>query len=326
MQRPNLGVFRNLVCLVLPLLAGCLPENIGASPHPGRTLVSESASAALYTEDGVDTSFWLEAERGDEPGRVGGYLSDPPAHGAGLVLLLCGASSFDPEGPLGVTRYSHHFFQDDFSARGLRIWTIQRRECGTPYGQDDLRDVLQAIDWLEREGGAWLGVERVYLYGFSTGGTVATLANRQRNVTAVVSIGGLTRPDQFWQQRGLYETLTDLFPQNTGICQLKSTLDQYGPVDSPGWQTLNTVDHLEELRNPSFFIQGGLDLVYSSENLLKLRARYEQLQAAGATLAPAEFLFLPTADHARPVNDPVVIGKTLDFLVRFEPSPDPPAP
>lgn len=311
------------VCLAFLLSAGgcmyILPDNVDKNPQPARAVLQQAAEATLSIEDGLPTGYWLEVERAQETGRLGGYLSDPPHPRPAIVIVLGGASSFEPRGPLDASRYTHEYFLPRFDERGYRIWTLVRRECGTAYGQDDVRDVVEAIDWLEREGKAWLGVERVYLYGYSTGATQATLASRQRDVTAVVSLGGLTQPDQFEEFYGLYMLLAALFPNNTGICQLRDTLIDYGPPGSPGWEALNTVDHLDELRSPMLFAQGSYDPVYFIDNLLALRARYEAEVAAGAVLAPLEFIYLPGVHHYALPEHPEVVRRTLDFLDRFEP-------
>jgi pimeloyl-ACP methyl ester carboxylesterase len=314
MRKPLFG-------LVLPL-AGCtllLPQNVDENPSPTRAVLKEAADAALFMEDGFTDGYWLEVERGSEPGRLGGYLSQPASPREALVLVLGGASSFEPRGALDCTRYTHTYFLPRFEERQFRIWTLVRRECGTPYGGDDVRDVIQALDWLEREGKSWLGVERVYLYGYSTGATQATLASRQRQVTAVVSLAGLTRPNQFEDLNGFYWFLAGMFPNNTGICQLRDTLAAYGPPGAAAWDALNTVDHLDELRSPMLLAQGSEDPIYFNANLLELRARYQADLAAGASLAPLEFIYLSGVNHYELPEHPEVVRRTMEFLERFEP-------
>lgn len=312
---------RWLLSLLALCAGGCsliLPENVGKERKPNRTQVRSAPEAAMLLEENLTDGYWLEVERGREPGRLGGYFSDPPNPSPTLVIVLGGASSFEPGGPIDASKFTHEYYAPRLGARGHRIWTLVRRECGTPYGGDDVLDVIEALDWLEREGQEWLGVERVYLYGYSTGATQANLANRQRQVTAIVSISGLTRPNQFEEFWGLYQLIAAMFPRNTGICQLRTTLEVYGPPGAPGWEALNTVDHLDELLSPMLLVQSSADPIYFNHNLRELRARYEQLVASGAQVAPLEFLYVPRLNHYEVANDPQVVEYTFDYIDRFE--------
>jgi hypothetical protein len=316
--------------------AGCgpfVPNNVGASADRPRTVVEKRDGATLAVEEGFDHALWLEFDRVREPGRSGGYLSHPAGRRAALVIVLPGASTYQYDGPLGIATYAHQQLAAPLRAEGYTTWSLVRRECSSAYGQEDLADVLEALDWLERDGRAWLGVERVYIYGYSTGGTLATLANRQRDFTAAVSIGGLTEPDGLIARRDLYELISRQSPENTGFCHMLTTLREYGPAGSPGWDALDTVEHLDELRNPELFVQGGQDFIYSPDNLLDLRARYEAAlaaaadpegdadPAAGAEPPRLEFLYVPNLNHFDPPRNARVRERVAEFLSRFEPAP-----
>ena len=80
-----------------------------------------------------------------------------------------------------------------------------------------------------------------------------------------------------------------LFAGSTGFCQLGATLRDYGPNGAPGWEVLNIVGHLEELKTPVFFVHGTADVVYVVENTLMLRDRYYELIDAGVDLPTCEF-------------------------------------
>jgi len=198
-------------------------------------------------------------------------------------------------------------YHDHFSAMlrktGLMTWTLAVRECGTPYGGKDLTDVLDALDWLAGGGMAVLGVDRVYVVGYSSGATLTVLANERRTVRAVVEIDGLTGPSQLERYWGPYRLIADLFPWNTGLCQLGSTLD--------------AVRHVAELRSPMLVLHGERDVVFLVDNARAFQAAYETIRAQGANVPEAEFTYLPTGDHFNPIERDDVVEKVLGFLERF---------
>lgn len=301
--------------------AGCLPSfplnvDVGA---PNREVVDAGAGARFLSEEGLEDTFWLEIDRMGEPGAVGGYLS-LGAHRGALVLLLPGASTFARGGTIGKTRGFHLEFGPLIRQQGYLTWTLATRECGTAYGQGDLADVIEAIDWLDGEGKTLLGVSRVYVIGYSTGATVATLLSRHRDVDAIVAIAGIAEPDQFVELWGLYDLLRRIYPFNEGFCQLGATLDFYGPPGATGWTELDTVERIDELRVPELFVHGSNDLIYSVENTLHLRDRYERRMAEGSTLpAPLEFMILEGGTHFDVVERADVLERIGVFLEMFEP-------
>jgi alpha/beta superfamily hydrolase len=199
-------------------------------------------------------------------------------------------------------------------------WSLAMRECGTAYGQGDLVDAAEAIDWLNRSGKTILGVNRIYVAGYSRGASVATLLNRERRVTAVVSIGGLAEPNQLEQNWFLYRLAGSLYPRNTGLCQLFSTLDFYGPPGAAAWEALDTVANVSELISPMLLIHGTNDQIYSVDNTRDLQAAYEAALAGGAMLPEVQFRYVDGADHFTVTDLPEVTDWILDFLNQFEPA------
>ncbi|MCZ6766274.1 MAG: alpha/beta fold hydrolase [bacterium] len=300
------------------LCAGCvIPINVEVD-SPLRTITEEKLGARFSVEEGLEDAIWLEIERVDEPGYVGGYLSTNDHRGA-LIILLAGASTFSPGGPEENARDFHLELGTVMRERDYRTWSLALRECGTAYGQGDLRDAEEALDWLERNGKTLLGVQRVYVIGYSSGATVATLLNRTRDVDALVSIAGLTEPDQLEANWALYSLLRSLFPLNEGLCQPGSTLDFYGSPGSPLWDELDTVNRVEELRNPELLVHGTQDVIFFVENTIHLQERFEERVAAGAHLAPLEFMILPGANHFGPPFRTDVHDRIFQFLGSFEP-------
>src|SRR5262245_37747648 len=170
-----------LLAIALPLCPGCLPplpENAKPSDPPQRNILKEVPDGRMETEAGVSGAVWLEVNR---PGgnTIGGYLSQNDSPLKAVVIILHGASTFSPDGEIGSALIFHESLGAALQARGYLTWALAYPECGTAYGQDDLQSVIDAIDWLDRAGRSTLGLQRVYLAGYSTGGTLTILANRQ---------------------------------------------------------------------------------------------------------------------------------------------------
>ena len=294
-----------------------LPDNVDALQEVPRTPIREAGGARFAAEDELTDGVWLEVPRAAEPGYVGGYLSSDDAHRGALMIVLPGASTYYQGAMVAKVRDYHAHFSAMLRKTGLRTWTLAVRECGTPYGREDLADLLAALDWLADGGTAVLGVERVYVVGYSSGATLAILANERRTVSAVVAIDGLTGPTQLERYWGLYRFIADLFPRNTGLCQLGSTLDAYGPPGATAWEALDAVGRAAELRNPMLVLHGERDFVFLVENARVLRAAYETIQAQGTRVPEVKFTYLPTGDHFNPIERDHVVDEVLGFLARF---------
>jgi dienelactone hydrolase len=308
------------MCGALLLGTSCtaiLPDNVDAPQDVTRTLVREAGGARFAAEDGLTNGVWLEVPRAGEPGYVGGYLSQDDTHRGALLLVLPGASTYYPGGMVAKVRDYHEHFSAMLRKTGLMTWTLAVRECGTPYGGKDLTDVLDALDWLAGGGMAVLGVDRVYVVGYSSGATLTVLANERRTVRAVVEIDGLTGPSQLERYWGLYRFIADLFPWNTGLFQLGATLDSNGPPGAPGWDMLDAVRHVAELRSPMLVLHGERDIVFLVDNARALQAAYEPVQAQGTRVPEVEFTYLPTGDHFNPIERDDVVDQVLEFLERF---------
>jgi pimeloyl-ACP methyl ester carboxylesterase len=313
-------VVRALIGVLLVSCAGCLilPRNVGVHDRRNRELVREAGGASFFREDGSDGPIWLEISRVQESGTVGGYLSEARSGRRALVVILPGASSLQEQGMQEKALSFHHRFAQLFQNAGYLTWTLVVRECGTPYGQGDLRDLVAVVDWLNSGGNEVLGVDRVYVVGYSSGATLAILLNRKRAVHGVVGIGGITEPTQFQSSWLLYRFIASLFPRNTGLCQLRSTLDFYGKPSSPAWDALDSVHHVQEFHSPMLLIHGARDFVYKVDNLRSLQRSYDRQRSAGVALPEMEFFYLPEGDHFTPHERPDVQRRILAFLERCE--------
>jgi len=305
--------------LVCVLVTGCipaLPENTTAAP-PERSFYSEAGDAAVWTEPGLEDALWIEIPRPGDSGIITGYLSQGEADTEALVILLHGASTGYAEGSIGATRAFHETRGRPYRDAGYRTLSLNFPECGTAYGHEDLDHLLELIDWLEAGGKEVLGVRRIYMLGYSVGATSALLANRRRQVAAIAAIGGVTEPEQLERSWALYYLLSQLYPDNEGLCHLGTTLAAYGLPGSAAWQRFDTVGHVHELKSPMLVIQGTEDQVYSIENARHLEAAYQQAVSSGIPLPLMEFLYVQGADHFAPVDDPGVARAVLAFFDRF---------
>jgi pimeloyl-ACP methyl ester carboxylesterase len=311
-------------------------DNIDAPQDIGRDLQYEINGARVSTEEGVDDAVWLEVPRPNQPadaggeptphiandthnhkaGYVGGYLSQADANGAPLLIVLPGASSYYADGMVAKVRDYHRRFCAWMRQAGFVTWTLAVRECGTPYGGGDLDDVLTVLDWLADGGAAALGADRIYLLGYSSGATAAVLANERRTIQAVVAVDGITGPLQFQRNWGLYRAVADMFPRNTGMCQLGSTLDAYGPPADPAWDALDTVSRAADLRSPMLVMHGEQDFVFLPDNARNLQAACESLLNHGIALPEVQFTYLPTGTHFEPLEREDVAEQIIDFLNR----------
>ena len=316
MSRRAALVFAGLLLAV----AGCggyvIPVvNCGAPAEQVFSAVEGTAKAVLSTSEAADDLLWLQIDRPDEQGTIGGYLTRPEGHGGGLVILLTGASTFHagkrPEAALSL--YRDYGFR--FAAEGFCVWVPALSE-ETPYGADEVNQLVDAVGWLEDEGKAFLGVERVYVVGYSTGATTANVANLRCDVTAMVSLGGLTQPNQLRDQTDVYERVTSLFPCNTGMGQIRNTVETYNVM---GWDSLDVVSHVSEIRNPTLFFHMDDDIIYYNSNARNLELAYDEQVAIGnADLPPLVFRY-GRGGHFAYVLEPSQFAPVLDYLLTFEP-------
>lgn len=309
--------------LVLLAVAGCggnIVDNVDAPatpPYPRYDLRS-AAHATLQKMDRVNDADWLVIQR-PGGGQVSGFLSREP-HRGGVVLLLGGASTFDPLGRYAATR---HFYQDfgiDLRSAGFLLYAPVLAEARTPYGREDLAEAEDILDWLETEGQAFLGVSRVYVVGYSTGGTLVNLLNPRRRVTAMVSLCGLSEPVQFEAYNGFYRWLAARFPGNAGFSQLAATLDAYGPPGSVGWLKLDAKNQVARFRNPTLFVHGAVDWVYFTDNTRHVQERYRELLRSGrCDLPPLKFIYIRGGDHFSAGYNRATRPKIVRYLRSFEP-------
>lgn len=310
------GPLIGLYALLAVCLPGCLPENAGSAPPIARADIEKTGQYLLASELNVEDALWLEIlPDGDAPG-IGGYLSPDPGTLRSLVVIVPGATTIPENGTIAHALEQERDLGRPFRDAGFRTWTLARSQCGTPYGEDDYRETLAAIDWLQRDGAARLGVERIFLLGYSTGATVAALISCDRELDGVAVVSGLLEPAQIFAARLGMEFLAAVYPRNEGFCQVGSTLRHYGKNGDPSWERLNTVARLNELKSPAIFVHGGDDIIYFSFGFFDLVSRFHQLRDSGVELPAVEFLYLPEGDHFETIMSDSSRRAMVDFFAR----------
>jgi dienelactone hydrolase len=306
------------LAMVAVVCSGCLPalpENAKPADQPNRTILLEVPQGRIQTEEGVNGAVWLEVDR-PGGGEIGGYLSQNDSPTKSLVIILHGASTFSPNGELGSALVFHETMGSGLQGHGFVTWSLAYPECGTAYGQDDLQAVVDAIDWLDRVGQSTLGFHRIYVAGYSTGGTLSILANRQRSLCAAASISGLTEPESIETLWGLFKWITGIYPVNLGACQMRQTLEFYGPPGAEGWRWLDSVSHFSELKNPMIVLHGTEDPLFSVANASHLEAAYQEALGGGWVVPEMQFVYLEDESHFPDVRQPAVLDPIVEFFDR----------
>ena len=320
----HVRIFILIITGLLPFSFACipvLPPNTEAEPAFARSAVLQDLRLTYHTEAGLLDGHWVDLVRSDGSGTIGGYLSTASHTRDALVILLHGASTGHQEGAVGSAREFHEQAGKVMRSMGFRTFAPAVQECGTAYGEGDLTDIVEIIDWLDAGGRETLRVNRVYILGYSVGATLATLTNRERMVTGVVSLAGLASPEFLEAQWPLLNLIGNLYPLNEGMCQLRTTLRTYGQPGNPAWDVLDSVAAMDELQSPMLLVHGLRDGILPVDSVLALEQRYLERVAEGAILPQLDFMFIPNGDHGTVMTSDAVVERIVDFFNRFEPAP-----
>ena len=302
--------WRKFGLVALVFVGGCVPPypmNI-LSVDPRRRPLGELGEARLWEERGG--RLWLEVEAEGESAAVGGYYAVPEGgwvpFGAGqagagglrgVVLLLDGASTYQPTGGFGQARYFCGTMGAYLRSLGYATWTLVLPEFKTAYGQADYAGALRAYRWLAGDGCASLGAEQFWVLGYSTGGTLALMLAREGDAAGVVAISGIADPQVVLDNARLYVFMSAPFPFNTGMSQMVHTLQHYTLKDRAAWHPLDSVGRADELRGRLLVIHGLKDRVFPAEHSLRLQAAVQRLAREATMQADVEFLLLEPFGH-----------------------------
>jgi pimeloyl-ACP methyl ester carboxylesterase len=308
---------------VLPAFLGCFVDGFRIAPFtlppPERVVAQVNDEFVLFTEEGLSDAFWLEITRTQDSSVVGGYLStNEPVRNA-IVLLVPGTSFASAEGSTGVARDLHYDIGPALQDEGYITWSLAYQQCGAPYGEDDLRDILQAIDWLDAEGKQVLGVDRIHLVGYSLGGGLVGIANRSRDVDSIVSLAGVVSPNQFSYLHLIFPFVRILFPDNEGICQLIHSIEVYGGLGSVEWFRFDVLTNLNDMRGPMLFVSGEDDEIVSPSITRQLETSYlaGRLLGIGSEWPEIEFEYIPNVGHTEITRSREAAERILDYLAEF---------
>ncbi len=308
------------VLLALIASSGCIQldnyipaVNCGPPEPLLLTTLAETDGARLAQLVDHEAVLWLEIQDRQADQTIGGYLSREVGARRSLVVLLCGAGTLNDGARRETAFNAHTGYGQNFEQAGYRVWSPVLTEAGV-YGGRELDEALVCLRWLHSGGAEWLETPRVYLVGYSTGATTANLANLSADVTAVVSISGLTQPDQLVELAPLYRFITDLFPCNSGLAQFRRSVDA---CLTHGCAELDVVSRVSGIRNPTLFLHGEGDPIYLPSNLHALESAYVAAQNAGAALPSLLFAYVPGQGHFV-YEQPDQVRRALDFLDSFE--------
>lgn len=303
------------------LLTACgplLPDN-RTDGHADDAKPQFSVGDVVFSsESNVSGALWAEIPRSSGDGTVGAYVSTNLSSRTAWVMLLDGAATVSLDGNVQQALYFQETFGSTFEKAGFRTIALVTSECGGAYATRDLQDVVDAVDWLQSTGKAELGVDRLYVIGYSMGAMLATQLNLYRSVDGIVAISPLTEPNQFEDNYYVYRLIADNFRTNEGICQLKSTIEDYGLPGESGWKNLDVVSRVRELRAPMLMVHGERDVVLFPENTHDMQKAYDAALADGAKMPPIDFMFVPDAGHFDAVTDPEIAIRAIEFVENRE--------
>jgi pimeloyl-ACP methyl ester carboxylesterase len=306
---------------VAGLLCGCgdlqyyIPAtNCDAPQWPPVELTERSGIAAVGTVPGVSDAQWLQIERQRGPGLIGGYVAPEASPRGSLVLLLGGAGTLHKNARVEAVLSHYRDYGIRFRHAGFRVWAPVLSEAD-PYGTTEVDDVVEILEWLDGPGRVLLGIDRVFVVGYSTGATTAGFANLRAPAAAVVALAPLTEPNQLIRLADLYGYIADLFPCNTGLQQFRHTLDYYGAV---GWGSFDVVTRVGEMRNPALFVTAEDDIVYGPVNVRDLEQAYRAALASGTSMPELTFEYLTGGGHFVYITGEDSFALVRRYLERFE--------
>ncbi len=316
------SIARLLVPLVTLVSVGCIQiqnyipaVNCGPIAPLSLATLDETTNAALSRLEERDDVRWLEIDEPETGISVGGFISPEVGTRRSLIVLLCGAGTLEADGRRATALNAQTGYGSNFEQAGFRVWSPVLTE-ESAYNTRDVAETLACLRWLDGPGADWLGADRIYLIGYSTGGTTANRINLTARLTAVVSISGLTRPDQLIQLGPLYRFLAELFPCNSGFAQFDSTVVE---CTRNGCPKLDVVSHVAEIQNPTLFLQGEADPIHLPENLDALESAYREQLDAGAVMPELTFVYADFQGHFM-YEEPEYVQVVLDYLDLFEPA------
>lgn len=239
------------------------------------------------------------------------YVKRPTGKPNGAVVLVAHPSSDDSK---QAAWYSVREWGAFLSPLGYTVAAHAYREEDSGYGELDVPDTLDAIDWLRGEGAQKLGLNRVFLAGSSRGGIIAQQVAFQVPpgvLAGIVADRGVTDFVRLNDRRILY--LAGLFGQ-TVKAAVQQTIDWLGvlPEDDPGpWLAISSINYVADIDTPMLVMHGTGDTVIPFEQAAAFK---DAAEAAGRT--NIEFYLHSATDHITLGFQPEFRWVIIDFLNR----------
>lgn len=331
--RPKRIALAAIGCGLVASLAGCINlfqlipvQNCGATLWPEVKITETTDTAAVGNIPELDDVRWLEVqadvettdlstgEKSTSARAIGGYFSPEDPIRPSLVILLSGGATLEPTGRQGTALWLYQNYGTNFRLSGYRIWVPVLSE-DEPYGTREVDEAAALIDWLDAEGRALLHVTRVYVVGYSTGGTLVNFLNLRSRVDAMVSIAGLTQPDQLLENEQVDRFVAGLFDCNSALRQLERTIDFYSRV---GWNHFDLPARVTELKSPMLMLTTLDDWVQWPSNTQAVETAYNDAVANGAILPPLTFEYFERGGHSLYVTGDDFVLTVLAYLEQSE--------
>jgi pimeloyl-ACP methyl ester carboxylesterase len=239
------------------------------------------------------------------------YVKEPVGPSNGKALLVAHSSSSDTYEAALLAALQ---WGSVFAPVGYTVVAHAYDEADSGYGQYDLEDTLDVIDWLSGPGAEELGVDRVYLQGTSRGGIIAYQAAYRRGpdkLAAVVADRGVSNFLLMNVNADSY--IAGVFgPDIQHAVEL--TLQWIGvlPEEDPEpWMALSAAYNIDRIRVPMLVLHGDRDVVVPFEQALDFQERVRQ-----AGRDDIEFHLVEGRGHLDLGFEPDFRAVVQDFLER----------
>ena len=250
-----------VLAAALPLGAGCAPlclSELGWVCGPDGSFDRQYNLRIVSRNGNPDLFLYVKEPMGpsNRKALLVAHSSSSDTYEAALLAALQWGNVF---APLGYTVVAHAY-----------------NEADSGYGQHDLQDTLDAIDWLDSPGADELGVDRIYLQGTSRGGIIAYQAAYRcssHKLAAVVADRGVSNFLLMDVNADAY--IAGAFGSSIQRA-VELTLQWIGvmPDEAPEpWMDISAAYNIENIQVPMLVLHGDRDEVVPFEQALDFQER-----------------------------------------------------
>lgn len=239
------------------------------------------------------------------------YVKEPTGPPNGAVVLVAHPTSDESQTAAWIAVREWGAF---LSPHGFAVAAHAYREQESGYGELDVPDTLDVIDWLNGEGGEKYGISKVFLAGSSRGGILAHQIAFQvapGELAGIIADRGVSDFVRLNDRRNLY--LAGLFGVTVQEA-VRQTIEWLGvlPEDDPApWLAISSVNYVDRIETPMLVMHGTNDTVIPFEQAAVFR---DAAEAAGRT--NIEFYLHNATNHVTLGFQPEFRLLILDFLNR----------